>query len=132
METPTNTDKENQTSLFPRGQWNFTSLVDKDEQEEIMKAVPEKYVSLIFDVWDGEHEDVGNIFKLLKLDKHPLIYQIYTYLVKRWIQFTKKPIPVSYTFDCNDLKELFDRDRNDYNMDYIPEYLCGEDVILGL
>tara|TARA_R110002051_G_scaffold298829_2_gene365831 strand:+ start:323 stop:2332 length:2010 start_codon:yes stop_codon:yes gene_type:complete len=127
METPTNIDKENQTSLFPTGQWNFTSLVDKDEQEEIRKALPEKYVSLIFDVWDGEQEDVGNVFKLLKLDKHPLVNHIYTFLVKRWIQFTKKPIPVSHTFDCNDLKELFDRDNSDYDMDYIPEYLCGED-----
>jgi len=127
METHTNTDTENQTSLFPTGQWNFTSLVDKDEQEEIMKALPEKYVSLIFDVWDGEHEDVGNVFKLLKLDKHPLIHQIYTYLVKRWIQFTNKPIPVSYTFDCGDLKNLFDTDNRNYDMGYVEEYLCGDD-----
>jgi len=127
MDNPTDTTKENQTSLFPTGQWNFTSLVDKDEQEEIMKALPEKYVSLIFDVWGGDQEDIGNVFNLLKLDKHPLIHHIYTFLVKRWLQFTKKPIPVSYTFDCNDLKELFDRDNRDYNMDYIPEYLCGED-----
>ena len=127
METPTNIDKENQTSLFPTGQWNFTSLVDKDEQEEIIKALPEKYVSLIFDVWNGEHEDVGNIFKLLKLDKHPLINQIYTFLIKRWIQFTKKPIPVSTTWDCDDLKDLFDRNNRDYDMEYIEEYLCGKD-----
>ena len=127
METPTNTAKENQTTLFPTGQWNFTSLVDKDEQEEIMKAVPEKYVSLIFDVWDGEEEDVGNVFKLLGLTKHPLFREIHLYLVKRWIQFTKKPIPVSYTFDCNDLKELFDRNSNDYDLSYIEEYLCGRD-----
>ena len=127
MENPTDTTKENQTSLFPTGQWNFTSLVDKDEQEEIVKVLPEKYVSLIFDVWDGKHEDVGNIFKLLKLDKHPLIHQIYTYLVKRWIQFTNKPIPVSYTFDCGDLKNLFDTDNRNYDMGYVEEYLCGDD-----
>ena len=129
MENPTETIKENQIPLFPTGEWNFTSaLVDKDEQEEIIKVLPEKYVSLIFDVWNGEHEDVGNVFNLLKLEKHPLIAEIYTHLVKRWIQFSEKPIPVSYTWDCDDLKDLFDRnDNNDVNLDYIPEYLCGDD-----
>ena len=47
--------------------------------------------------------------------------------MKRYIQNTTKPIPVSYKFDCNDLAELFDLTDRNYSMEYVKEYLCGED-----
>ena len=74
-------------------------------------------------MWDDGGIDFSNL-KLLGL---PTNSALITFLLKRYIRNTKKPIPVSYTFDCDDLSELFDNDRSDYNLDYIQQYLCGDD-----
>jgi hypothetical protein len=43
-------------------------------------------------------------------------------LIKRYIQYSQNPIPVSYTFDCQDLVKLFDTKE-----DYVEHYLCGKE-----
>ena len=88
-------------------------------------ALPEPIVTKIFKIWDEKGIDFS-ILKLLGIDKGFALLQ--TMLLKRYLQFTTTPIPVSATYDCNDLAELFDTDSNDYNLDYIKEFLCGDDA----
>ena len=52
---------------------------------------------------------------MLGIDKGFALLQ--TMLLKRYLQFTTTPIPVSATYDCNDLKELFERESREYNLD---------------
>ena len=65
-----------------------------------------------------------SIFKLLGVPNN-IVSNVY--ILKRYIQNTTKPIPVSYNFDCDDLAELFDTSSRDYDLGYVKEYLCGED-----
>ena len=87
-------------------------------------ALPEPLVTKIFKRWDEKGIDFS-ILKMLGIDKGFALLQ--TMLLKRYLQFTITPIPVSVTYDCNDLKELFERESREYNLEYIEEYLCGDD-----
>ena len=130
-------EQDEQLSLFPTGDWEFPvgfedfkqengeiiAGSDQDTADWIRKTAPERLVSKIFKMWDAGGIDFSNL-KLLGL---PTNSALITFLLKRYIRNTKKPIPVSYTFDCDDLSELFDNDRSDYNLDYIQQYLCGDD-----
>ena len=130
-------EQDEQISLFPTGEWEFPvgfedfkqengeiiAGSDQDTADWIRKSVPERVVSKIFKMWDTNGIDFSN-FKLLGLpDNSTLI----TFMLKRYIRNTKKPIPVEYIFDCDELTELFDTDSRDYNLDYIRQYLCGDD-----
>ena len=130
-------EQDEQMSLFPTGDWEFTvgfedyalengemiAGSDQDTADWIRKTAPERLVAKIFKMWDAGGIDFSNL-KLLGL---PTNSALITFLLKRYIRNTKKPIPVSYTFDCDDLSDLFDKDSRDYNLDYIKQYLCGDD-----
>ena len=129
-------EQDEQLSLFPTGDWDFPVGFDDYTQENgeviqgseidqidfLKKTVSEPIVKQIFKMWDRGGIDF-NSFKLLGL---PYNRFISTFILKRYIQNTRQPIPVEMTFDCDDLKDLFDRDNRNYNMDYIGEYLCGQ------
>ena len=130
-------EQDEQMSLFPTGDWEFPvgwedwkqdngEIIAGSDQETvdwIRKTVPERLVIKIFKMWDENGIDFSN-FKLLGLPNHGVLQ---TFLLKRYIQNSKTPIPVSTTFDCDDLAGLFNTDSRDYNLDYIKEYLCGDD-----
>ena len=130
-------EQDEQMSLFPTGDWEFPAgwedwkqdngeIIAGSDQETvdwIRKTVPERLVTKIFKMWDENGIDFSN-FKLLGLPNHGVLQ---TFLLKRYIQNSKTPIPVSASFDCDDLVGLFNTDSRDYNLDYIKEYLCGDD-----
>ena len=116
-----------QLKMFTTGQWNFpvNGLEEtdmKDLKVDMEHALPEPIVTKIFKRWDEKGIDFS-ILKLLGIDKGFAFLQ--TMLLKRYLQFTNTPIPVSHTFDCEELKDLFNTDSQDYNMDYVQQYLCG-------
>ena len=116
-------EQDNQLNAFPTGQFEFTAHEDKSEAQWLEKTVPDKIIKALFDKWDEDGLNL-NLFKYLGI---PTGAMPITYIVKRYIRNTKKPIPASITFDCDDLIELFDRNNRDYDMDYIEEVLCGKD-----
>ena len=114
-----------QLKMFTTGQWNFpVSGLEEMEMKYVEEALPEQIVTKIFKIWDEKGIDFS-ILKLLGIEKGFALLQ--TMLLKRYLQFTTTPIPVSYTLDCDELKELFNTNSQDYEMDYVKEYLCGED-----
>lgn len=118
-------EQTEQMNLFPYGEWEFPVGWEKDDDyiSDLKHNVPEDIFKKIFQLWDKNGIDFS-IFKLVGVLPDTVTS---TYVLKRYIQNTTKPIPVSYTFDCNDLAELFDTDHMDYDMGYVKEYLCGED-----
>ena len=118
-------EQDEQMSLFPYGQWEFPVGWEEDDDysEEVKYNVSENVFKKIFDTWDKKGIDFS-IFKLLGVPNN-IVSNVY--ILKRYIQNTTKPIPVSYKFDCNDLAELFDKTSREYNLEYIQEYLCGDD-----
>jgi hypothetical protein len=118
-------EQDEQISLFPYGEWEFPVGWDPDDDyiSELKYNVPENLFAKIFEIWDKNGIDFS-VFKLLGIQPDTVTS---TYVLKRYIQNTTKPIPVSYTFNCNDLAELFDTDHRDYDMGYVKDYLCGED-----
>jgi hypothetical protein len=116
-------EQDNQLNIFPIGQFEFTAHEDENEAKWLEKTVSDKVIKALFDKWDEDGVNL-QLFKYLGIPTGPMPI---TYIVKRYIRNTKKPIPVSYTFECDDLKELFDRNNRDYDLGYIEEYLCGKD-----
>ena len=118
-------EQDGQLDLFPYGEWEWPVGWEEDDDyiSEVKHNVPEPLFKKIMNVWDQNGIDFS-IFKLLGVRSDSLTN---TYVLKRYVQNTTKPIPVSYTFGCNDLKELFDRNNNDYDLSYIAKYLCGDD-----
>jgi len=116
-------EQDNQLSAFPTGQFEFTAHEDNSEAKWLEKTVSDRVIGVLFDKWDEDGLNL-NLFKYLGI---PVGAMPVTYIVKRYIRNTKKPIPVSTTFDCDDLVGLFDRNNRDYDMDYIEEFLCGKD-----
>ena len=118
-------EQDNQVSLFPYGEWEFPVGWEKDDDyiSDLKHNVPEHVFSKIFQMWDENGIDFS-IFKLLGVQPDTVTS---TYVLKRYIQNTTKPIPVSYTFNCDDLAELFDTTSRDYDLGYVKEYLCGDD-----
>ena len=80
-------------------------------------------IKVLFKKWDEDGINL-KMFKYLGIPGSGLVA---SYTIKRYLQNTKVPVQVSYIFDCDDLKELFERESRDYNLDYIEEYLCGKD-----
>ena len=118
-------EQNEQMNLFPYGQWEFPVGWEEDDDYigEVKHNVSENIFKKIFDYWDRKGIDFS-IFKLLGVPNN-IVSNVY--ILKRYIQNTTKPIPVSYKFDCNDLAELFDKTSREYNLEYIQEYLCGDD-----
>ena len=120
------TEQDEQMNLFPTGEWEFPAGWEEEDDDYISDQkhnVPEPVFKKIMDMWDEGGIDFS-VFKLLGVPNDSVTQ---TFVLKRYIQNTKKPIPVSYTFDCHDLKELFDTNNRDYDLSYVPAYLCGED-----
>ena len=116
-------DIDKQLTLFPTGQWEFTAHEDPSDAKFVEKTISDDLIKILFNKWDEDGIDL-KIFKYLGIPPSDLVV---AYVVKRYLQNTKKPVPVSYTFNCDDLAELFDTHSNDYDFDYIKEYLCGDD-----
>ena len=116
-------DIDKQLTLFPTGQWEFTAHEDPSDRKFVEKTISEDLIKILFNKWDEDGLNL-KIFKYLGIPPSDLVI---AYVVKRYLQNTKKPVPVSYTFNCDDLAELFDTHSNDYDFDYIKEYLCGDD-----
>ena len=116
-------EQDNQLNLFPIGEFEFTAHEDPNEADWLKKTVSDRVIKALFDKWDKDGINL-TLFKYLGI---PTGAMPITYIVKRYIRNTKKPIPVSTTFDCHDLKELFDTNNRDYDMGYIEEFLCGDD-----
>ena len=114
-----------QLKMFTTGQWNFpVSGLEKTDMKYVEHALPEPIVTKIFKRWDEKGIDF-TILKLLGIDNGLALLQ--TMLLKRYLQFTNTPTPVSYTLDCDDLTDLFNTSSQDYEMEYVKQYLCGDD-----
>ena len=115
-----------QLKMFTTGQWNFpVSGLEKTDMKYVEHALPEHIVTKIFKRWDEKGIDFS-ILKMLGIDKGFALLQ--TMLLKRYLQFTNTPIPVSYTLDCDELTDLFNTSSQDYEMEYVKQYLCGDDT----
>ena len=124
-ESPLLEQEGEQLKMWPTGHWDYpVSGLDKMEMKYVQDALPEALVTKIFKRWDEKGIDFS-ILKMLGIDKGFAL--LGTMLLKRYSQFGTKPIPVSVTYDCDDLKELFERESRDYSLDYIEEYICGKD-----
>ena len=116
-------EQDEQLKLFPTGDWEFPVAWDEDSIETVIEGVPEKIVPYIFKQWD-EH---GIEFRDLKLLGISANVDIAVFLLKRYLQNTNQPVIADKVFDCDDLANLFDDTNSDYNLDYIKEFLCGDD-----
>ena len=118
--------EQEQLNLFPTGQFNFPEgLLDDEEKQYVKDELPDNIVKTIFNHWDKKGIDFS-ILKMLGIDTRGASLLI-TMLLKRYIQFTTQPLTGTVTWDCDDLANLFNKDNRDYDMEYIEEYLCGED-----
>ena len=118
--------EQEQLNLFPTGQFHFPEgLLDDEEKEYVKDELPDNLVKTIFNHWDKKGIDFS-ILKMLGIDTRGASLLI-TMLLKRYIQFTTKPLTGTVTWDCDDLANLFNTDNRDYDMEYIEEYLCGKD-----
>ena len=118
--------EQEQLNLFPTGQFHFPEgLLDDEEKEYVKDELPDNIVKTIFNHWDKKGIDFS-ILKMLGIDTRGASLLI-TMLLKRYIQFTTKPLTGTVTWDCDDLANLFNKDNRDYDMEYIEEYLCGKD-----
>jgi len=119
------TEQDEQLNLFPTGDWEFPVGWEEEDDyaSDVKTNVPEPVFKKIMQLWDKNGIDFS-VFKLLGIPHDSVTA---TFILKRYIQNTTKPIPVSMTYDCNDLKELFDMAHREYDLSYIEEYLCGDD-----
>jgi hypothetical protein len=117
--------EQEQLKMWPTGQFNFPvgGHLDDDDVEYVEDTLPDNVVEMIFKQWDKKGVDFS-LLKMLGVTERTDILAVM--LIKRYIQFSQNPIPVSYTFNCDELTELFDTDTNKYNFDYIKQYLCGD------
>ena len=115
---------------FPVGYEDFEQengeIIAGDEQETVdwvKEQVSDEAVTYLFKKWDK----AGINFDDLKLLGIPPNHEtIRVMLLKRYLKNTMKPIPVSYSFDCDDLANMFIKDARDYSVDYIKQFLCGD------
>ena len=119
-------EHDEQLNMFPTGQWDWPKEIQDneftvDDIEDFKKAISERQVKVLFNKWDED----GVSFEDIKLLGIPSSELVGTLLMKRYILSGTRPLPVSFSFDCEDLAGMF-TDNNDYNMDYIKEFLCGE------
>ena len=115
---------------FPVGYEDFEQengeIIAGDEQDTVdwvKEQVSDEAVTYLFKKWDK----AGINFDDLKLLGIPPNHEtIRVMLLKRYLKNTMKPIPVSYSFDCEDLANMFIKDARDYSVDYINQFLCGD------
>jgi len=117
---------DEQLNMFPTGQWDWPKEMDGFEEEDIediKKAVSERQVKFLFNKWDED----GVSFEDLKLLGVPANSGVINaLLMKRYILSGTRPLPVSFSFDCTDLADMFITNNN-YNMGYVEDFLCGKD-----
>jgi len=113
--------------MFPTGQWDWPEELGDDEFgkediDSVKKAVSERQVKVLFDKWDKDGVSFDDI-KLLGIASNQTVGVL---LMKRYILSGTRPLPVSFSFDCEDLASMFLTSR-EYDMDYIEDFLCGKD-----
>ena len=130
---PKTITEQEQLKMWPTGQFNFPEgLLDDEESQYVKDELPDNLVKTIFNHWDKKGIDFS-ILKMLGIDTRGASLGIIgnklliTMLLKRYIQFTTKPLTGTVTWECDDLANLFNKDNIDYNMEYIEDYLCGKD-----
>ena len=118
--------EQEQLKMWPTGQFNFpVGMLDDEEMQYVKDELPDNLVETIFKYWDKKGVDF-NILKMLGIDTRGASLLI-TMLLKRYVQFTTKPLTGIVKWDCDDLANLFNKDNRNFNSGYIEEYLCGKD-----
>ena len=97
---------------------------EQETVDAIKDEVRDEAVTYLFKKWDKTGINFDDL-KLLGIPPNNSLTRVM--LVKRYLKNTIKQIPVSHTFDCDDLSKMFNTNSRDYDMDYIEEYLCGHD-----
>ena len=120
-------EHDEQLNLFPTGQWDWPKELGDDEFDNedinsVKKAVSERQIKVLFDKWDNDGVSFDDI-KLLGIASNQIVGVL---LMKRYILSGTRPLPVSFSFDCEDLASMFLKSR-EYDMDYIEDFLCGKD-----
>ena len=117
-------NEQEQLKMWPTGEFKYpVGHLDDDEIKHVEDSLPDNVVKMIFRQWDKKGVD-HNILKLLGITEG--VDLLMSMLLKRYIQFSQNPIPVSYTFDCDDLANLFEIEIG--KDEYIKQYLCGDDA----
>ena len=119
---------DEQLNMFPTGQWDWPKELgddefDEEDIEDVKKAVSERQVKFLFNKWDEDGVSFEDL-KLLGIPANSSV--INALLMKRYILSGTRPLPVSFSFDCDDLAGMFLKSR-EYDMDYIEDFLCGKD-----
>ena len=115
---------------FPVGYEDFEQengeIIAGAEQEtvdEIKDQVKDEAVTYLFKKWDKTGINFDDL-KLLGIPSNNSLIRVM--LIKRYLKNTMKSIPVSHTFDCEELSKMFIKDARDYSVDYIEQFLCGQ------
>ena len=123
---PKTITEQEQLKMWPTGQFNFPEgMLDDEEMQYVKDELPDNLVETIFKYWDKKGVDF-NILKMLGVDTRGASLLI-TMLLKRYVQFTTKPLTGIVKWDCDDLANLFNKNNRNFNSGYIEEYLCGKD-----
>jgi len=123
---PKTITEQEQLKMWPTGQFNFPEgMLDDEEMQYVKDELPDNLVETIFKYWDKKGVDF-NILKMLGIDTRGASLLI-TMLLKRYVQFTTKPLTGIVKWDCDDLANLFNKNNRNFNSGYIEEYLCGKD-----
>jgi hypothetical protein len=97
------------------------------EQEDRRLQLEMKYqtkrLHIFFKKWDKAGVNFDDL-KLLGIPPNHSLIRVM--LAKRYLKNTMRPIPVSFSFDCEDLSNMFIKDARDYSVDYIEQFLCGD------
>jgi hypothetical protein len=96
---------------------------EQETVDVIRDEVRDESVTYLFKKWDKTGIDFNDL-KLIGIPSNNSLIRVM--LVKRYLKNTMKSIPVSYTFDCEDLSKMFIKNARDYSVDYIEQFLCGE------
>jgi len=96
---------------------------EQETVDAIRDEVRDESVTYLFKKWDKTGVNFDDL-KLIGIPTNNSLIKIM--LAKRYLKNTMRPIPVSYTFDCEDLSKMFIKDARDYSVDYIEQFLCGE------
>ena len=123
---PKTITEQEQLKMWPTGQFNFPEgMLDDEEMQYVKDELPDNLVETIFKYWDKKGVDF-NILKMLGINTRGASLLI-TMLLKRYVQFTTKPLTGIVKWDCDDLANLFNKNNRNFNSGYIEEYLCGKD-----
>lgn len=121
-------EHDEQLNMFPTGQWDWPKELgddefDEEDIEDVKKAVSERQVKFLFNKWDEDGVSFEDL-KLLGIPANSSV--INALLMKRYILSGTRPLPVSFSFDCEDLANMFAENRDYSTSEMINNFLCGK------